>query len=83
MTVSDAISRYIDPETASVSPERARLRDYGVEVWILVAQLPAYQGDIGRLANDYGVPTEAVDAALGYYRRNKAVIDAQILLNTA
>lgn len=58
-------------------------RPSGVEVWALVAQLPAFEGDAARLASAYGLPLNAVKAALAFYRRHKELIDAQIALNAA
>ena len=83
MTITDSIAHHIEEDPEHRGPARARLRDSGVEVWVLVAQLPAMDGDPVRLAEAYGVPVEAVEAALAYYRRHKRVIDAQIVLNAA
>ncbi len=78
MTAIDLISEHIEE-----MPVGARLRKYSVEVWILVAQLPYADGDLSRLAADYAIPREALEAALAYYRRHKKVIDAQTMINAA
>jgi len=83
VTITDPIAHHIEDDPEHHGPSRARLRDSGVEVWVLVAQLPAMDGDPVRLAEAYGVPVEAVEAALAYYRRHKKVIDEQIALNAA
>jgi hypothetical protein len=43
----------------------------------------AADGDIGGVAADYRLPREAADAALAYYKRCKALIDARIAGNAA
>ncbi len=59
----------------------ARLKGYGVAVWALIGHLPAVQGDLVALAGDYGVPPEAVEAAVAYYERYRVLIDARIAAN--
>jgi uncharacterized protein (DUF433 family) len=83
MAVSDLIAQYVEEDPRRSGPADARLRDSGVPVWALVAQLPAFDGDPARLASSYDVPLDAVKAALAYYRRNKKLIDARIALNAA
>lgn len=83
MSVADLITQYIEQDPQRRGPARARLRHVGVEVWALVAQLPGVDGDVERLATAYGLPCEAVEAALAYYACHKDVIDAQITVNAA
>ncbi len=80
---TDLIERYVEPDSPRWGAAGSRLHESGVEVWVLVAQLPALDGDVGRLAAAYGPPRVAVEAALAYYRRHKDVIDARIALNAA
>ena len=61
----------------------ARVKEYGTPVWSLVAYSDVVKGDMNRVAADYELPEEAVEAAMAYYRQNKAVIDARLLLNEA
>ncbi len=79
------IDRYIDLDTDRYSGGRAdaRLKEYGVPVWALVGQLRVLDGDVDQLARDYELPSEAVQAALAYYRCNREYIDARLLLNSA
>jgi len=79
------IRRHIDPDWDRYPGGRAdaRLRDSGVPVWALVGHLRAVGNDVDRVAADYELPREAVDAALAYYRRQKSLIEARRLLNTA
>lgn len=83
VTDLDVIASYVEEDPRRPGPVRARLRTSGVEVWVLVAQLPAAAGDVAQLAAAYDLPREAVEAALAYYRSHKELIDAQIALNAA
>ena len=83
MTITNSVAHHIEEDPGGRGPARARLRESGVEVWVLVAQLPAMDDNPARLAESYGLPVEAVEAALVYYRRHKKVIDAQIAVNAA
>ena len=78
MTDQGLIERYIEPNPYLPVANGARLRDYGVSVWALVAYYQAAGRDIDRVAADYEVPREAVEAALAYYRQHQASIDARI-----
>lgn len=75
------IERWIEPNPHKPGPANARLVDYGVAVWALVASLKAVNFDVAQIAADYEIPTEAVYAALAYYKRQQAAIDARLLLN--
>jgi uncharacterized protein (DUF433 family) len=77
------IEQHIDANPRGLGPAEARLLEYGTSVWALVAYLEACGGDVEAVATDYEVPMEAVEAALAYYRRNKAIIDARLTLNSA
>lgn len=83
MTIADLVARHIEEDPEHRGPARARLREMGVEVWVLVAQLPAMDSSPVRLAEAYGLPIDAVEAALAYYRSHRKDIDAQIALNAA
>lgn len=76
------IERYIEPHPSKPGVSNARLTtDRHVPVWALIGHLDVVEGDRDQVAHDYGVPREAVDAALAYYGRHKASIDARLLLN--
>ena len=79
----ELIDRYVDTHTERypAGPADARLREYGVSVWALVGHLHAVGGDVDKVAEDYLLPREAVEAALAYYGRYKKLIDARLLLN--
>jgi uncharacterized protein (DUF433 family) len=82
-TRADAlIAKYIEPHPAKPGISNARLTtDRHVPVWALIGHLEVVEGDAGQVAHDYGIPREAMDAALAYYERHQAAIDARLVLN--
>lgn len=78
MLAEDLITEYID---SSSSPSEARLRKYGVHVWALIGYLRAVGDNVDQVAADYEVPRAAVEAAIAYYQRHRANIDARLILN--
>ncbi len=72
------IERYIEPNPNKHGKANAWLRDYGIAVWALVGYWMAVKGDVDQVAADYGLPLEAVQAALAYYRRYKCLIDDRL-----
>jgi uncharacterized protein (DUF433 family) len=80
-TTRDAlIDRYIRL-TPGDTPDRAWLADSGVDVWAIIGYLRGFS--IDETAADYEIPREAVEAALAYYDRHKALIDARLRVNDA
>jgi uncharacterized protein (DUF433 family) len=78
------IERHIAPDPAGRGPADAYLREYGTSVWALIGYLDRdAAGGVERVAADYEVPVEAVRAALAYFARHKAYIDARLRLNAA
>ena len=75
------IERWIDPGSRQYGRAEARLKRYGVSVWVLMSYWYYGQGDIDVVAGAYNLPREAVEAALAYYRQHQKYIDARILLN--
>jgi len=76
------IEQYIEPHPSKPGISNARLTtDRHVPVWALIGHIDVVDGDVDQVARDYGVPREAVDAALAYYQRHKASIDARLVLN--
>lgn len=62
-------------------PHQARIKDHGTPLWILAARLPVHSFDGRALAAEHELPWEAFQAAMAFYDRHKAVIDARVLLN--
>ena len=63
--------------------DAARIREYSVSVWSIIAHLCTVGGDVAHVAAHYALPCEAVEAAIVYYRRYKDLIDARIAANAA
>lgn len=75
--------QYIEPNPFRPGIADARLRGYGVSVWALVGYYEAVHHDLERVARDYRVPREAVEAALAYYQQHRDVIDARMEANAS
>ncbi len=76
------ITKYIEPHPSKPGTSNGRLTtDRHLPVWALIGHFDVVEGDVDQVAHDYGVPREAVDAALAYYERHKASIDARLVLN--
>ncbi|HEY7064314.1 MAG TPA: DUF433 domain-containing protein [Chloroflexota bacterium] len=86
MSVADTdalIEEQIEENPYHRGPGDVRLRHTAVPVWALVNYWRVAGEDAERTAADYEIPLEAMQAALAYYRRNPAVIDARIVANAA
>jgi len=82
MNVLDLVDRYIVEDPYHPGPADARLAQFGTHVWAIVSYYQlAVNRDLDRVACDYDIPREAVEAALAYYRLHQKTIDARILLN--
>jgi uncharacterized protein (DUF433 family) len=78
------IERYIEENPRRRGPADARLKDEGTSVWALISHLQAVAGgDPKATAEAYGISTEAMQAALAYYRQHQGPIDARIAWNAA
>jgi hypothetical protein len=73
---------------AMIEPDRqrgkgySRLEEYGSPIWAIVQRLgePTPE-NVTRVAQEYHLPEVAVQAAIRFYQRNNASIDAVIQLN--
>jgi uncharacterized protein (DUF433 family) len=74
------IAQYIRRDPARHGRDRVRTgtEAWTIPVWQVIAYLEA--ADISTVASEYDVSEEAVKAAIAYYRRHRALIDARILL---
>lgn len=77
------IERGIVPDPARRRVADARLRESGVPVWAIIGHLRVVGGDAARVLEDYEITQDELDAALAYYRRHRAAIDARLKLNAA
>lgn len=75
------IARYVEADQLALGPSEAQIVDHGVAVWALIAHLAAANNDKIRTAAAYDLDVDAVEAAVRYYCRHRALIDARILLN--
>lgn len=83
MTDQELITRYIEQHPRKLGVSEARLAGSKVAVWALVGYLRMVDGDVDRVAADYDLPREAVDAALAYYRQHRAALDLRLAANGA
>jgi uncharacterized protein (DUF433 family) len=77
----ELIRRYIVPDADRPRPDAARLKDSGTHVWAIIGHWYAVGQQAEYVADDYGIPQEAVEAALAYYDRHRALIDARLRMN--
>ncbi len=80
-TAEDLIAKYIEENPYYPGPADVRLRNACVPVWALILYWKAAERDSARVAADYAVPLEAVEAAVAYYQQNTAVIEARLAAN--
>ncbi len=79
----ELIKRYLEPDPHATSPAKWRVKEYGVPVWVLVANVLPDWSNAAQVASDYQIPVESLNAVRVYYRRNKEIIDAWNLTNWA
>ncbi|MGI8858100.1 MAG: hypothetical protein ACR2JW_20365 [Thermomicrobiales bacterium] len=73
----ELLKHYIHFDPAEPGVDQARVTPADVPVWIIVAQFEGANGNAAQVAEDYELPPEAVEAAMIFYRRNRAAIDAR------
>lgn len=56
---------------------------YGYSVWILIDALNEADQDLARVAREYELPQEAIEAAVAFYRQHHDAIDARMRANAA
>jgi uncharacterized protein (DUF433 family) len=79
LTDDELIARYIEFNPRRPGRDRASLKDYGVEVWALVAYYQeGAEGSLEDVAAAYDIPLDAVRAALAHYARERDLIDARL-----
>ena len=80
LTTEALIDQYVDPRPFGGERHTAKLKEYGVSIWILANRLNTGTS-IPDLAREYRLPEEAVEAAKAFYEKNRATLDAWILIN--
>ncbi len=81
MTDDELIARYIARNPRRSGLDEALITPYAIPVWAIVGYLGIEGADVARVAADYDIPIQAVEAALAYYGRHKQAIDARIAAN--
>ncbi len=76
---ADLITRYVVPHPGKRGRAYAYLEDTGPSVSAIVRGLRV-DPEIAEMAASWNISEEAVRAAVGFYRRHRAYIDARILL---
>ena len=72
-----------EPDPARPGFGEYRLKDRGVPIWAIIGSLTEDADNIDEVAEAYALPREAVEAALAFYRRHHAAIDARLAQNVA
>lgn len=75
------IARHVEADPNRPGPGDVRLVDSAVPVWAVIGQLAANGWKVADAAADYAIPLCEVTAALAYYQRNRATIDARLAAN--
>lgn len=70
-----------EPDPARPGFGEYRLKDRGVPIWAIIGSLTEDADNIDEVADAYDLPREAVEAALAFYRRHHAAIDARLAQN--
>jgi uncharacterized protein (DUF433 family) len=78
----EMIATWIEQDPLRRPVADARLREHGIAVWAIVAD-PKSGRDPEQIAKDYEIKLEAVCAAIAYYDRHRAEIDARVARNAA
>jgi uncharacterized protein (DUF433 family) len=77
------IDQHVVPDPSGRRVADARLQSSGVPVWTIVWDLRAVDGNADQVRRDYEISAEELEAALAYYRRHRAAIDARLEMNAA
>jgi uncharacterized protein (DUF433 family) len=77
----ELVSALIEPDPYHPGPMDVVVRERHVPVWALVNYFVAVDGDTARVASDYDISTDAVRAALAYYKAHREIIDARLAAN--
>ncbi|MPZ13635.1 MAG: DUF433 domain-containing protein [Chloroflexi bacterium] len=81
--VDELMLKWIEPDAELRDPARARVRVHGVPVWAIVGYYRAVDQSVERVAMDYDLPLDAVEAVLAYYREHRRSVDARLAAHEA
>ncbi|MGH2532463.1 MAG: DUF433 domain-containing protein [Thermomicrobiales bacterium] len=82
-TDDELIEAHLEPDAYWSTADEWRLKERGVPVWAIIGFLLPDASNAEQVARDYGVSSDAVAAAIAYYRRHRAEIDARLAQNRA
>lgn len=71
------VKKYVERHPHKPGRAEVVIAGTGIPVWALIAYWQGV-GDIDKVAADYELPLEAIEAALEYYRENAAIIDNRL-----
>jgi uncharacterized protein (DUF433 family) len=74
-------ARWIKPNPYKSGPADAWVLPRHVSVWAVIRQLQLDSWQAELVAEGFELPLKAVEAAIRYYRRHKASVDARIERN--
>lgn len=77
------IKRHIEQNPDRPGFDDVRLAGSAVPVWALIGHWKAVGKDAAQVVSDYRIPEEEMNAALAYYRKHRAVINARLTANRA
>ena len=80
---ADPLAAYVEFDPSKPGVADARTVEGGVPVWALIGHYLATGQDAAVVAKSYRLSLNTVQAALAYYQRHRAVIDARLEANAA
>lgn len=75
------ISRWLEPNPNRGGGANWWVKGRGVSVWAIIGNWKTPGQDVESTAKVYVIPTEAVEAALAYYRQHQVFIDDRLAAN--
>lgn len=72
------IGKYIDTSHGIL---KARIMPEQIHIWAIIGYLQATDWNEDKAANDHDLPLEAIQAAVAFYRKHSAAIDAYLEMN--
>jgi uncharacterized protein (DUF433 family) len=81
MTDRELVAALIEPDPYHPGPMDVVVRERHIPVWALVNYIVAAEGDIDQTAAAYNISTDAVRAAITYYKDHKEIIEARLEAN--
>ena len=77
------IAHWIEPNPHHPSLAEAWVLPGHVSLWVVIRQLQLEHWEPEGITEGYGLPAEAVQAAVAYYQRHQAVVDDRIAQSRA